>query len=660
MSYSFLSQPPNKRVIPAALPVPVSSPPPVPSATRRSKSGSHAYSHIHQWAAQIQPGSPAPCSPLSPLVLRRPSVTSSITSGSRRPSLTRIARRPSIGHARATSGSVTYLVHTPRSVSAGATSPTSNPNAEYPDLTAMGYTSVFIHFDKTPTTPSPFRAQTRAGVGATPLTGTFDISSIPIPPIPQAKPAKKVGMKRFKSFGILRSKKASAASVPAVSPTKTSISTKSDIRKPTKQRIVPPTLANELELMQFIDGGSIDRHAERVMRKQAKGAAGSNVKGGVNGGVGVGAVYRDEKGGLWWDADEEMEYAPLLVEDPAKRREGVDQSEWVEFMDSPAVPTVGAVKPLVHPAVSSLSGALERRESTTSTSTSTTHSSLHPSHLLPLPENTPLPSFTSGPVDDRALSSTRIGGTGMSLLSLPSRPRRKVAHLMREPGMAYVVGLEAFGPRSPGCAKTPLGSKTPKSPKSPRFPKSPLTPRTPKGSKHGVFGSMQASASLSGGSVSGTIGGKSRKVRPRPAPLKLTVSALTSADAKVAMRGLGVEKVAPTAAPVEEMERGKERGKDAKKAFIDDSFVPAPPASVPSTTQRTRTHAPGHLPKRPALHRAPAMPLPAMPPSTKPHPLQSHKPLDVAVVAPWTQLPAPVVQRSSTETTSSQEVSRRV
>src|SRR5258705_7204879 len=69
----------------------------------------------------------------------------------------------------------------------------------------------------------------------------------------------------------------------------------------------PPSLATDLALMQFNGGGNIETHIKQVMEKQAKAAGGS--RGIIVGGA---DVYRDSNGGIWWDADEEVEYAHLL------------------------------------------------------------------------------------------------------------------------------------------------------------------------------------------------------------------------------------------------------------------------------------------------------------------------------------------------------------
>ncbi|KAG1863524.1 hypothetical protein DFJ58DRAFT_773472 [Suillus subalutaceus] len=69
----------------------------------------------------------------------------------------------------------------------------------------------------------------------------------------------------------------------------------------------PAPLANELALMQF-----------RVMEAQAKASA-----------AGVGDVYRDGEGGIWWDQDEEWEYAHLLADGAVSGTMG--DLQWVTF-----------------------------------------------------------------------------------------------------------------------------------------------------------------------------------------------------------------------------------------------------------------------------------------------------------------------------------------
>ncbi|CAA7269259.1 unnamed protein product [Cyclocybe aegerita] len=563
--YPFLANPPlsalkkQQRPAPAGpLPAPPCSPPPVPVQLHRRRS--NTYSNIIAWASLVQPGSPAPRSPH-----RRPSITSTT---SRRPSLSRLNRRPSITHGRAPSGPFVHIVDTPTRTH------TTASVADF-DLTALGYTSVFVHLPKTPTTPSPYLRQYHATQAAangaakppTPLTASA-FAHIPIPPIPQDVPAptKRLGMKRFRSLSILRPKKGSKNTVAPPSPTKSTRSTKTTAtgasrskpsttamrtrssslaqaeicaasiakRKRAKYAYVrpPPPLANELALMQFADGGSMESHVKRVMDAQAKAAAGTSGQL-----AGVADVYRDGKGGVWWDADEEMEYAHLLG-----GQDETDEMDWEEFDDAEGEP----LAPFLANTSASSAAANKENLGTSTTpeerrdSISTVDSDLDPKYLLPLPENAPVPSFTTGTPDDHVLASTRIGGAGMSVLSLPARPRRAALHLHKP---RFMLDAAAFGPpRSPG-------SSSPKPPRSPRSP----TGERPRG-----------------------------QARRRPAPLKLASSAHVRANVKVARREAANQLVghSGTAARQVPSPSGAEK---ARREFMEDSFAPAVPEPAPAS-----------------------------------------------------------------------------
>lgn len=165
----------------------------------------------------------------------------------------------------------------------------------------------------------------------------------------------------------------------------------------------PPPLANELELMQFTGGGTIDKHAKRVMDDQAKAAAGS---GRAN--MGIADVYRDEKGRIWWDQDEELEYRHLLDGVDKKRAEKqVEEINWENF-DIRQQPKENSV----------MVGPLFDRRNSASSSVESDHD---PKFLLEADES---PTFTSGSLNDRILVSSRFGGANMSSLSLPSRTMR--------------------------------------------------------------------------------------------------------------------------------------------------------------------------------------------------------------------------------------------
>ncbi len=191
--YPFLARPPPPQKkqptrappsppIAVVLPFPGTIP---PSPLRRRASG------IVAWAALVQPGSPAPRSPH-----RRLS-----NSSSRRGSLSRVSRRSSISHSRAPSGSLGGLIHAPTSAH------DIDVNDIDVNLSALGYTSVFVHVPpKTPSTPSHF-VRTALNAPVTPLTAAAQFSS-------PTKASTTRTIKRFRSLGILRPRaKSSSRSV---------------------------------------------------------------------------------------------------------------------------------------------------------------------------------------------------------------------------------------------------------------------------------------------------------------------------------------------------------------------------------------------------------------------------------------------------------------
>ncbi|KAJ7065277.1 hypothetical protein C8F01DRAFT_1053315 [Mycena amicta] len=355
--------------MPRTLPCPANKPVAfVANPTRRRSN-----SAIVAWASLVQPGSPAPRSP------RRGS------SCSRRPSI--VSRRPS------------FVVNTP-----------TTPSVKEIDLTKLGYSSVFIHFPITPSTPSPFLPKANA------------YAHIPIPPIPVSPPPQKAlkGLRHFRSLSALtrgRSKSVSSdmPSVP-VSITK---------RKKTQYKHVRPApLANELAVMQFVDGGSLESHAKRVMAHQAKTAGPC---------AGVADVFRDGNGGMWWDEDEEWEYAHLLGgEEQLLATDG----DWVRFEEQNKENDNG------------LAGE-ERRGSV-----STQDSDLEPRYLVQPDEEMM--------VDYLPLTLRR---PGTSVLALPARPRRAAKHLTKP---VFVVDA-AFG-----AACSPCVAPNAKSKNSPRRRPAPL------------------------------------------------------------------------------------------------------------------------------------------------------------------------------------------
>ncbi|KAJ4468856.1 hypothetical protein J3R30DRAFT_3304473, partial [Lentinula aciculospora] len=143
------------------------------------------------------------------------------------------------------------------------------------------------------------------------------------------------GLKRIKSLGMLKRNRRKSVSAMATEPREAASRLRSHTRsksalasaqkKSSTHPPLPPTLASELLLRQFTDGGSLERHAKRVMEEQAREAAPAGFrKGNV---LPVGTLYRDEKGMLWQDEDEWLEREALLSpgtpDSPAR--------EWITF-----------------------------------------------------------------------------------------------------------------------------------------------------------------------------------------------------------------------------------------------------------------------------------------------------------------------------------------
>ncbi|KAJ3798872.1 hypothetical protein GGU11DRAFT_680638, partial [Lentinula aff. detonsa] len=148
------------------------------------------------------------------------------------------------------------------------------------------------------------------------------------------------GLKRIKSLGMLskrnRRKSVSAAAVdpkePVSRPRSHSRSKSALVSAHSKKSFahppLPPTLASELLMRQFFDGGSLEKHAKRAMEEQARQAAPAGFHKGTP--LPVGTLYRDENGTLWQDEDERLEREALLSsgipDSPAR--------EWTTFNSS--------------------------------------------------------------------------------------------------------------------------------------------------------------------------------------------------------------------------------------------------------------------------------------------------------------------------------------
>lgn len=446
-AFDFLSRPPPQKKRPAG---------PLPSAphlltidnliTTRSHSTFSRRSSttgIITWASKVIPGTPAPNSPptTTPTSGRRPSLSfrrSSVSwNAGRRPSLT-TSRRPST--------SFLDVAETPI-----VTTPTLK-DCKY-DLSALGYTYAVVPL---PTPMEPKFSASRSEI---------DLPKLSIPqfshPVPKA--SKSHGpLHLFRSRFRSKSISASTPSSPAKpkTPVITAPKLKSKSNKTSRRRSrsfsgtdSPATsiserkkatyanltkhaytsggasLQRDVALMQFMEGGSDEKNIKNVMRKKAKA---ERKEQGLDFGckgedMAVDDVWRDGKGGIWRDEDEEWEYYGLL-DGSGNGRERVS-AEWIPFGES------GAVSP---------TGAADDADEERRGSVSTQDSDLDPRYVVPA-------ASTENVVVDIDISVISPSSPptqsipGLTMLTIPSRPNHPAPHLRKAPSFL----LEAFVPRSP-------------------------------------------------------------------------------------------------------------------------------------------------------------------------------------------------------------------
>jgi hypothetical protein len=258
-------------------------------------------------------------------------------------------------------------------------------------------------------------------------------------------------------------------------------------------------------LIQLLDGGSTDDNIKRLMREQATV--------GKDGTLVVGDVYRDEKGGIWRDRDEELEYAHLL-----SGGDGEEGTQWVTFED---IVMAGPEEEDPSLALASLAG-LGRRNS--SASMKSVDSDLDPANVVqPADEDAGLVHINvPGLVHHPKPKST----TAHPILSIPTRANQP--HLRKSP--QFLLDLVAFAPSSPSSSS------------SQRHPRTPISERA--SPIRSSFGSGPGTPRLRG------------KARRRPAPLKLDPR---DENVYVIRDGEGDVVV-----------------DQARRDFIDGSFKPAP------------------------------------------------------------------------------------
>ena len=319
------------------------APPPVVQARRRSAT----FSAISTWASTVAPGSPVPFTPRTPYAVHSPRLCAP---RSPRTPRTPRGRRASNPHRSPTS--FLNFLDTPSTATHRETpkdelgKQVENPERDGQvgfDLLAQGYTSVIVQLPNL----SPLADK---------------IQKEKLLTSPSGKPLRRLRSLSFKSakkvaVNMLSTK--AQASIPPVPPLPTNpmnvahiASAKPKVRAHKKTstpqaryaHLLAPgggagalPLAQEVQLAQMLDGGSLDANVRRVTARHARDTASASATATASAYdyarshrnasrkdrrpietreaadiLPVGGVFRDEKGGMWWDEDERLELVELL------------------------------------------------------------------------------------------------------------------------------------------------------------------------------------------------------------------------------------------------------------------------------------------------------------------------------------------------------------
>ena len=306
---------------------------------------------ILAWAETVHPGSPAPMTPGSGVSLPRSAslISSPLLHAFRRSSLTRAgSRRRSVSSTRSRIPSASFLqfVDAPRTPAHPIPATPFPTDAKF-DFTAFGYASIFVDVPvSTPITPDIYKPKPM-----TRLPSRHDAVSGSAPTTPVTK---STGMfkrllgnkpKATKSRANVQAKGGKAGETVAdyvsVSLQKRAKYTEqpSCVIEKKKREVyaaaLPPTVKQEAQMRQAMEGGSLEHSIRKVMEEKAK-REGTAVKVNVIEGTkvveGVEAAHRDGQGGIWWNQEEEWEFAHLLAANKVPLSARYPDAEgWVTF-----------------------------------------------------------------------------------------------------------------------------------------------------------------------------------------------------------------------------------------------------------------------------------------------------------------------------------------
>ena len=306
---------------------------------------------ILAWAETVHPGSPAPMTPASGVSPPRSAtfVSSPRLQGFRRPSLTHVSsRRLSVSSTRSRihSASFLHIADTPRTPFHPIPATPFSPDVNF-DFAAFGYASIFVDVPvSTPITPEiykpkqmarlPSRNDAASGSHVTKATSAGMFKRLLGNKSKATKSQANTQKKRGKA-----GKNTVVSDYLSVSLTKRSKYTEqpSSVVEKKKREVyaaaLPPTIKQEAQMRQAMEGGSLEYNIQKVMEEKAK-REGTAVKVNLIEGTrvveGVEAAHRDAQGGIWWDQEEQWEFAHLLAANkvPVSAR-CVDSEGWVTF-----------------------------------------------------------------------------------------------------------------------------------------------------------------------------------------------------------------------------------------------------------------------------------------------------------------------------------------
>ena len=308
---------------------------------------------ILAWAETVLPGSPPPMTPASgvPLPHGAPFVTSPRLQAFRRPSLTRVSsRRQSVSSTRSRihSASFLHITHTPQTPAHPIPATPFSADANF-DFAAFGYASIFVDvpvstpvtgapgkYNPKPMARLPSRNDTATSSRVTKSTGAGMFKRL-LGSKPKATKSQANAQKKGGKAGA-NTVVADYLSVSLAKRSKYTEHPSSAVEK--KKRGVyaaalPPTVKQEAQMRQAMEGGSLEYNIQKVMEEKGK-REGTAVK--VNSAEGIKVVegvetaHRDGRGGIWWDQEEQWEFAHLLAANrvPVSAR-CVGSETWVTF-----------------------------------------------------------------------------------------------------------------------------------------------------------------------------------------------------------------------------------------------------------------------------------------------------------------------------------------